>query len=209
MIVQVQRALVYFLTYLKERLCLLHCLFISLLFYITRCDWVFQFVRSFNLGFLRSFFSLALSLLSFLSIFWSYWYAEVIWNYQSTFPDLLCSMLSCCDNTKVCILTVCYTRVYRVHICVHMCNTRYLSNLLLWLLIIKYCCPFESCWLFVCLCVFPNLFKYSSTYTGKHWSQWRYRYKTFLFYLPAILSVYALHIILNWFKKNQCTEKKC
>lgn len=64
MIVEVQRVLVYFLTYLKERLCLLHRLFISLLFYITRCDWVFQFVRSFNLGFLRSFFSLALSSLS-------------------------------------------------------------------------------------------------------------------------------------------------
>lgn len=35
-----------FLTFLKERLCLLHCLFISLRFYITRCDWLFQFVRS-------------------------------------------------------------------------------------------------------------------------------------------------------------------
>lgn len=131
MIVEVQRVLVYFLTYLKERLCLLHRLFISLLFYITRCDWVFQFVRSFNLGFLRSFFSLSLSSLSCLSSghIDMQKLSEIIKAHSLIYCVL--SMLSCCDNTKVCILTVCYTRVYRVHICVHMCNTRYLSNLLL------------------------------------------------------------------------------
>lgn len=145
-----------FLTFLKERLCLLHCPFISLLFYITCCDWVFQFVRSFNLTFLTSFLSLSLiSSLSFLSIFWSYWYAEVIWNYQSTFPDLLCSFNAFMLRQYKGVYSNCYTRVYRVHICVHMCNTRYLSNLLLWLLIIKNCCPFESC----CLGFFCHFFK--------------------------------------------------
>lgn len=122
MIVEVQRVLVYFLTFLKERLCLLHCLFISLLFYITRCDWVFQFVRSFNLGFLRSFFSLALDSLSSLSCLSSghvdmQKLSEIIKAHSLIYCVL--SMLSCCDNTKVCILTA--THVYIGCIYVYTC----------------------------------------------------------------------------------------
>lgn len=33
------------------------------------------------------------------------------------------------------------TCIYKVHICVHMCNTRYLSNLLLWLLLMMILVP--------------------------------------------------------------------
>lgn len=150
-------------------------------------------------------FSLSLALdsfLSFLSIFWSYWYAEVVWNYQSTFPDLLCSFNAFMLRQYKGVYTNCYTRVYRVHICVHMCNTHYLSNLLLWLLIIKNCCPFESCWLFVCLCVF-----FPICITAVQHIQWNIGAsgdtdtRHFLFVLSSCNmcnSLYALQIILNW-----------
>lgn len=36
------------------------------------------------------------------------------------------------------------SHVYKVHICVHMCNTRYSSNLLLWLLLMMILVPFFS-----------------------------------------------------------------
>lgn len=130
-----------FFDFLKERSHLFHCPFISLPFLhhlwlgVSICE-VFK-PDIFNI-----FLSLSLSLSCLSS---GHIDMQKFWNYQSTFPDFLRSFNAFMLRQYKGVYTNCYTRVYRVHICVHMCNTRYLSNLLLWLLIIKHCCPFESC----------------------------------------------------------------
>lgn len=83
----------------------------------------FDFVRSFNLGFLRSFFSLSLALCSLSLSRLSSGHidmqklSEIIKAHSLIYCVL--SVLSCCDNTKVCILTA--THVYIGCIYVYTC----------------------------------------------------------------------------------------
>lgn len=78
---------------------------------------------------------------------------------DSSLSVLLFSPDSCLLRRYNMCLVLADSHVYKVHICVHMCNTRYSSNLLLWLLLMMILVPFLKFqpvfWFFVCLfCLF-------------------------------------------------------
>lgn len=61
---------------------------------------------------------------------------------DSSLSVLLFSPDSCLLRRYNMCLVLADSHVYKVHICVHMCNTRYSSNLLLWLLLMMILVPF-------------------------------------------------------------------
>lgn len=79
---------------------------------------------------------------------------------DSSLSVLLFSPDSCLLRRYNMCLVLADSHVYKVHICVHMCNTRYSSNLLLWLLLMMILVPFLKfqpvfCWF--CLFFVPLL----------------------------------------------------
>lgn len=115
LVVQVQRVLVYFFDFLKERSCPFHCPFISSPF--LHHLWLgVSICEVFKPEICNIFLSLFLFLVSLLVILICR--SSDIIKAHSLISCVL-SMLSCCDNTEVCILTT--THVYIGCIYVYTC----------------------------------------------------------------------------------------